>query len=57
MKYKINRLVCCSKDIHESRKITFSVMQSDGNSFWADIVLDSFIMAYRDEGSIFDQKF
>ena len=29
-----------------------SVMQSDGNSFCGDVVLDSFNMAYRDENSI-----
>ena len=25
------------------------VMQSDGNSFWGDVVLDSFNMVYSDE--------
>ena len=33
----------------------YSVMQSDGNSFWGDVVLDSFDMAYRDEDNILDQ--
>jgi len=32
-------------------------MQSDGNSFCGDVVLDSFNKAYRDEDSILDQKF
>ena len=32
-------------------------IQSDGNSFWGDLVLKSFMMAYRDEGSILDQKY
>ena len=31
-------------------------MQSDGDSFCEDVVLDSFNMAYRDEDSILDQK-
>ena len=31
-------------------------MQSDGNSFLGNVVLDSSNMAYRDEGSIIDQK-
>ena len=30
-------------------------MQSDGNSFCGDIVLDSFNKAYRDEDNILDQ--
>ena len=30
----------------------YSVMQSDRNSFCGDVVLDSFYMAYRDEGRI-----
>ena len=33
----------------------YSVMQSDGNSSWGDVVLDSFDMAYRDEKSFIDQ--
>ena len=32
-------------------------MQSDGNSFCGDIVLDSFNMVYSDENSIYDQKY
>ena len=31
-------------------------MQSDGYSFYGDVVLDSFNIAYRDEESILDQK-
>ena len=30
----------------------FSVVQSDGNSFSGDVVLDSFNMVYSDEDSI-----
>ena len=32
----------------------YSEMQSDGNRFWGDIVLDSFDMAYRIKDSILD---
>ena len=32
-------------------------MQSDGNSFCGDVVLDSFDMAYRDKDSILDQQY
>ena len=32
-------------------------MQSDGNSFIGDVVLDSFNMSNRDEDSILDQKY
>ena len=28
-----------------------------GNSVWGDVVLDSFNIAYRDEGSIWEQKY
>ena len=35
----------------------YSVMQSDGNSFWGDAVLDNLNMACMDEGSILDQKY
>ena len=31
-------------------------MQSDGNSFWGDGVLDSVNMAYRDEDSILEEQ-
>ena len=30
-------------------------MWSESNSFWGDVVLDIFNMAYRDEDSILDQ--
>ena len=30
-------------------------MQSDENSFWRDVVLDSFIMASKDKDIILDQ--
>ena len=33
---------------------TYSVMQSDRNSFCGNVVLDSFNMSYREEGSILD---
>ena len=32
-------------------------MQSDGNSFWGDVVLDSFNMVNSDEDSILEQKY
>ena len=32
-------------------------MQSDGNSFCEDVVLDVFKMPYRDEDSILEQKY
>ena len=32
-------------------------MQSDGNSFYLDFILDSFNMSVRDEGSVLDQKY
>ena len=35
----------------------YSVMQSDGNSFCGDVVLDSFNMEYSDEDSILDKKY
>ena len=31
-------------------------MQWDGNSFFENVVLDSFNMAYRNDGSILDQS-
>ena len=37
-----------------SRRL-YSVMQSDGNSFCGNVVLDSFNKAYRNEDSILDQ--
>ena len=33
----------------------YSVMQSDGNSFWGNVVLDGFDRASRDEDNILDQ--
>ena len=35
----------------------YSVMQSDGNSFCGDVVLDSFSMVYSDENNIKDHKY
>ena len=40
----------------EIRILRYSVMQSDGNSFCLDIVLDSFNKIYRDEDSAFKTK-
>ena len=40
-----------------SRRNLYSVMQPYGNSFGGEIVLDSFNIVYRDEGSILDQKY
>ena len=34
-----------------------SVIQSDGKSFYGDVIMDSFIMAYCDENSILDQVY
>ena len=34
---------------------TYSVMQSDGNSFCGDVVSDSFNKRFRDEDKILDQ--
>ena len=31
-------------------------MQSDGNSFCGDVVLDSFNISYSDKDSVLDQK-
>ena len=33
------------------------MIQSDGNSFYGDVVLNNFNMSYRDEYSISDQKY
>ena len=38
-----------------SRK--YSVMQSDKNSFFGDVVVNSFYMAYIDDYSILDKKY
>ena len=35
----------------------YSVMQSDGNSFCGDVVLDNFINASKDENNILDQTY
>ena len=37
--------------------VQYSVMQSDGNSFCRDVVLNSFGKASRDEESILDQLY
>ena len=36
---------------------SYCVMQSDGKSYGVDVVLDSFNLANRDEGSIRGQKY
>ena len=36
---------------------TYSVIQSDGNRFCRDVVLDSFNMAYGYADSVLDQKY
>ena len=33
------------------------MMQSDGHSFWGDVVLDSFNKASQDEDNILDQMY
>ena len=49
----------CSTRFSSSHSFTvssiYSVMQSDGNSFCGDVVLDSFNMMYRDEDNILYQ--
>ena len=35
----------------------YIVMQSDGNSFCGDVVLDRFNVVYSDEDSMYDQKY
>ena len=44
-----NQLIADSKDRFV---FMYSVMQSDGNSFCGDVVLNSFNMVYSDEDSI-----
>ena len=39
----------------EQDKITYSVMQSDGNSFCGDVISDSFNKASKDEDNILEQ--
>ena len=38
-----------------AEQVSYSEMQSDGNSFYGDVVLDSVNMAYRGGDSILDQ--
>ena len=40
-----------------SHSKVYSVMQSDGNGFCGDVVLDGFNMYYRDEDSILEQSY
>ena len=44
-----------SNSFIQNVKLLYSVMQSDGNSFCGDVVLDSFNKTYRDEDNILDQ--
>ena len=39
----------------QGKNITYSVKQSYANSFWGDVVLDSFNYVSKDEGNILDQ--
>ena len=39
-----------------TKMLWYSVMQSDGNSFYGDVVLDSFNMAYWYENIILEQN-
>ena len=41
--------------IWNERVFEYSVMQSDGNSFWGDVVLDNVNMLYTFKESILDQ--
>ena len=43
--------------IRNKTQNSYSVMQSDGNSFCGDVVLDRFYIVYSDEDSIKDQKY
>ena len=36
---------------------SYSVMQSDGNSFSGDVVLNNYNMVYSDEDNIWGQKY
>ena len=40
---------------HKSFPFLYSVTQSYANSFWGDVVLDSFNNTFRDEDNISDQ--
>ena len=42
-------------EFFNSGRGTYSVMQSDGNSFCEDVVLDSFNKASKDEDDILEQ--
>ena len=55
-----NQLVCHARGQaeydrvwREGKWVRYSVMQSDGNSFGGDVVLDNFNKASRDEDIIF----
>ena len=50
VKYKPMKLGFLGVDVR-----VYCVIQSDGNSFCGDVVLDSFNKAPRDEDNIFDQ--
>ena len=39
------------------RFFIYTLMQSDGNCFCGDVVLDSFVIEYNDEDSILDEKY
>ena len=43
--------------IHRIKRLVYSVMQSDGNSFCGYIVLDSYNKASRDEDNIINDDF
>ena len=42
---------------HNMLILWYSVMQSEGNSFCGDVVLDGFNVSYRDDDSILAQKY
>ena len=54
LKFTALRLNCNVKLVNLTIE-TYSVMQSDGNSFCGDVVSDSFNNTFRDEYNILDQ--
>ena len=52
---KIKPESSCIKDLNDF--FSYSAKQSECNSYFGDVVLDSFNMAYRDEDSVRDNKY
>ena len=51
------KYVCVLFRAENSEINIYSVMQSDGNRFCGNVVLDSLHMAYRHGNSVLDQKY